>query len=226
MSRFTKLIYIILSLALVIHPHLIPAHIRIIPGAYVQSIVTALILGIAFLVYHLHQRDIKRREQELQNFSKKLSDSFKYIGSVNTRLPLLKNLTSDLLANPKFSKKEKNQVFQNLLATALVSVAKVNWGLFRFVDAEAGKTVKEFIFTNKGYVVMKNGIGNKALLELKKQSALIKSSENLFIIPTIEQEAAIQGYLIFPKPDESLEDKRWILQAITDQAQLFFKYLY
>lgn len=226
MSKFIKLIYIILFLALILHPHFISGHVWIFPKAYAQSLITIFILGIAFLIYFLHQRDIKRKEKELQSVNQELSDKFKYIGDINRQLALLKNFTSDLLSNPKFSKKEKHQIFQELLATALVSVAKVNWGLLRFVNIESGKTVKEFIFTNKEYVVMKNGIGNKELLRLREQPAAIKLLEDLFVIPTTEQQAVIQGYLVFPKPVDPVEDERWILQAITDQAQLFFKYLY
>lgn len=226
MSKFTKLIYGLLFLILLIHPHFLPDHIGFLPRAYAESLITVLLFGAAFLVYWLHKRDLAKKEAELKDAGEKLLDAFKYIGTVNRRLPLLKSLTTDLLASSKLSKKEKLKIFQDLLATALVSVAKVEWGLLRFIDIESGKTVKEFIFAVKDYVVMKNGIGNKELLQSRRQQAAIKSSEDLFIIPTTEQDAIIQGHLVFPKPDSSLEDERWVLQAITDQAQLFFKYLY
>ena len=226
MSKFTKFIYVLLFIALVLHPHFVPDHIGILPRAYAESLITGFIMALALLMYYLHKRDLRRKDAELKTSTEKLADSFKYIGLVNRRLPLLKSLTSDLLANSKLSKKEKLKIFQDLLATALVSVAKVNWGLLRFIDTDSGKTVKEFIFTTEEYVVMKNGIGNKELLQSRQQTAAIKTASDLFIIPTTEQEAVIQGHLVFPKPAESLEDERWILQAITDQAQLFFKYLY
>ncbi|MFA5991750.1 MAG: hypothetical protein WC794_05915 [Candidatus Doudnabacteria bacterium] len=226
MSRLTKFIYIILFLILLLHPHLLPDHVGFLPKAYAETIITLFIFGAGFLLYQLHKRDLAKKERELKSSSEKLADAFKYIGTVNRRLPLLKSLTTDLLASSKLSKKEKLKIFQDLLATALVSVAKVNWGLLRFIDTDSGKTVKEFIFTTKEYVVVQNSIGNKELLQSRQQSSSIKSSSNLFIIPTTEQEAIIQGHLVFPKPAESLEDERWVLQAITDQAQLFFKYLY
>jgi hypothetical protein len=226
MSKFTKFIYAILFIALLLHPHFVPDHIGILPRAYAESIITTFIIIMALLTYYLHNRDVRRKEEELKTSTQKLAESFKYIGTVNLRLPLLKNLTSDLLANSKLSKKEKNKIFQNLLATAIVSIAKVNWGIFRFIDVETYKTVKEFIFTHKDYVVMQTGIGNKELLNAKQQQSAYKTLNDLWIVPTAEQEAIIQGYLVFPKPSEPLEDERWILQAITDQAQLFYKYLY
>ncbi len=226
MSRLTKFIYIILFLILLLHPHLLPDHIGFLPKAYAETLITLFIFGIGSLLYLLHKRDLDKKEQELKNSSEKLADAFKYIGTVNRRIPLLKSLTTDLLANSKLSKNEKLKIFQDLLATALVSVAKVNWGLLRFIDTDTGKTVKEFIFTTKNYVVMQNNVGNKELLQSRQQSSAIKTASDLFIIPTTEQDAIIQGHLVFPKPIASLEDERWILQAITDQAQLFFKYLY
>ena len=224
MSKFTKFIYAVLFLILLVHPHMVPDHIGFLPRAYAESLITAFIFGIAFLIYWLHQRDLDKKNEELKNSTEKLSTAFKYIGTANRRLPLLKSLTSDLLASSKLSKKEKHKIFDNLLATALVSIAKVEWGMFRFIDTNSGKTIKEFVFTIKEYVVMKNGIGNKELIQSRHQPTAIKSLTDLLVIPTTEQEAMIQGYLVFPKPDASLEDERWILQAITDQAQLFFKY--
>lgn len=226
MSNLTKFIYALLFLILLIHPHLLPDHIGFLPKAYAETTITLFIFGIGSLLYRLHKRDLAKKERELKSSSEKLADAFKYIGTVNRRLPMLKSLTTDLLANSKLSKKEKLKIFQDLLATALVSVAKVNWGLMRFIDTDSGKTVKEFIFTTQEYVMIKNGIGNKELLQSRQQPVTIKTASDLFIIPTTEQEAVIQGYLVFPKPANSLEDERWILQAITDQAQLFFKYLY
>ena len=37
-------------------------------------------------------------------------DSFKYIGSVNTRLPLFKHLSSELLASSKYTKQHENNI--------------------------------------------------------------------------------------------------------------------
>lgn len=226
MSIFIKIIYTLLFISLLVQPHIIKTHISFLTSAYSQTISTVIIFLIAYFTYTFSRREIRKKEAKLSIMDQKLLDSFKYIGIVNRRLPLLKNLTSNLLEKNKISKQEKKQIFQNLLATAVVSIAKVNWGFIRFIDTTSQKTAKEFIFINKNYIVLQKRIGNRELLDAKKQPTTVKELDNLWIIPTTEREAVIQGYLVFSKPSEPLDDERFIFQAIVDQAQLFYKYLY
>ena len=218
-------IYFMLFVALLLQPHF-TRHVDDALKPYMQSLAILIILGIAYLVYLLSRRELNKKGEELKVSQGKLLESFEYIGKFNRRLPLLKNLSTDLLANPKLTKQHKKIIFSDLLATAIVSIAKANWGLFRLVEISSKRTVKEFIYTAPDYVLPQQFFGNSELVEIHNQSAKIKTVGKFNIIPVSDEEAEIQGFLIFPKPAVDLTDEYLVLQAIVDQMQLFYKYLF
>src|SRR3989338_4562982 len=134
MTLFTKITYLILFILLILHPHFIQNHIGFFAPAYAQSLTTLVIVGLGYGLYLLHKKDVDRREEEIKISTDKLVEAFKYIGEVNWHLPLLKNLTTDLLHRKWQLSKEKKNIFNELLGLAVISIARAEWGLFRFVD--------------------------------------------------------------------------------------------
>ncbi len=212
MSKFTKIIYFLLFVALLLHPHLIPDHIRFLPRAYAESVFTSFIVGVGFLVYYFHKKDIQKRERQKQELLQKanslnqeLVSSLKYIGSVNRRFSLLNDLTSELLASVQHTNKGRKELFQKLLSIAAVSVAKTYWGSLKFVHRHKKQMIKEFIY--------------------KDREENPPVAEEVVVINSSDVESPIECRLILPKVPETAREHR-TLQIITDQAQLFYKYLY
>ncbi len=232
MQKITKITYIVLFILLLLMPHF-SKHVGSTSQAYVESFVMLVIFGIAYLTYCLNKNELRKREvqnhkleQGLEVSEQKLLESFKYIGKVNRRLPLLKNLTSDFLDKKQFTKKYKKSVFDSLLATAVISIAKTKRGIFRFVEISKQRTVKEFVFSHKDYFLLTQRIGNEDLIVCRNDNNVIKKIGNFYIIPTSDPVAPIQNFLILPKSDTDFREEYSTLQAITDQAQLFYKYLF
>jgi hypothetical protein len=232
MSILTYFIYGFLFIALILQPHLIQGHVKGINQAFAQSFSTIIILGIASGVYWLHKKDIDRREkarqlalEKLEISTDKLNDAFQYIGIANHQLPLLNKLTTKLLSRTNGNKKDRKEIFQELLATAVVSLSKAEWGVFRFVNMTTGQTIKEFIFTTEE----KNthiSIGNHALINLVNSEERIKRLDNYYVISTIHKDASVQCHYIFSSDKLSSQENESILQNIVDQTQLLYKYLY
>ncbi len=226
MSKVTKIIYAILFLLLILQPHF-ARHTSILPRQYLESIGTVVILLIAYVTYYFNKREIRQKVRQLKISEDKLIESFKYIGLINRRLPLLKKITSDLLSRPKVDKKGRRAIFEDLLATAVVSIAKAPWGLFRFIDMHQTSTTREFMYNNGHYILLRSKVSNKELLEARNGNRSITSLDDIHIISTSDSESATQCILIFPKNDTMpAEADIQVLRAIVDQAQLFFKYLY
>src|SRR3989344_5226058 len=232
MSRFTKTIYLLLLILLIAQPHFITGHVFFIPQVFAQSLANVLLIGIAYGVYRMHRKDIERKqrekeqmEQALELSSSQLSDAYRYIGSINRRLPLLKAVTTGLLAQPKRYKNGKRLIFEELLATAVVSLARAPWGVFRFINTNTGRTEREFIHTAKNYLLLKTTISNKKLLNANEMQWLEKI-DGRYVLPTSDFEAAIRCFFIFSEGENNIENEKSTLQAIVDQAQLFYQYLY
>ena len=234
MSLNTKISFFLLFLVILAEPHLITGHVWALPEAYAESVASLFVFIMAYGVYVMHQREMKRKEERVRRLEhegrmsrEKLIDAFEYIGVMNRRLPLLKTLTSDLLSNEKGSRQERKEVFNRLLTLAVSSVAKADWGMFRFLARDTGQTRAEFTYTARHFLLLKTSVSNKELVQTREQKKNIREVGELCVIPTSDQEMPVQGFLVFPKPaDPALEDEAGVLQAIVDQAQLLHKYLY
>lgn len=234
MSLTTKIAFFILFLVILVEPHFITGHVLSLSEEFAESVASLLVLGLAYGVYALHRRDAKRKEEQVRQLEQegrisqeKLIEAFEYIGVVNRRLPLLQKLTSDLLANDKGNDRARKDLFQRLLTLAVTSVAKAEWGMFRFLGSEQEQTVKEFTYASRHFLLLKTNISNKELLQTRAQKKNIREIGELCVIPTTDQEMPVQGYLVFPKPKGAdLGDEAAVLQAIVDQAQLLYRYLY
>jgi hypothetical protein len=234
MSERVRFIYLFLVFLLVVEPHIIQRGWYSIPRAYILSVFNLLIIFIGYFLYVLYKRDIRNKEKEKKELeeklhlsTEKLNDAFKYIGLVNRRLPLLQDITSGLMLKSGETKNGKKQILNDLLATAVISVAKTDWGIFRFIDKKNKKTIKEFIFTQKNYLLMKTKISNDRLLDIASSQENYYKLGKFNFFATSDRSADVICFLIFPgKKGNLISDTYNVLQNVTDQAQLFFKYLY
>lgn len=234
MSRFVKVIYVLLFLALVLQPHFIQGHIFSIPAAYAQSIAILVLLEIWYLIHSVHQREMEkervrreRAEAELHFSSEKLNDSYRYIGSVNRRLTLLPSVTSDLLGQYKEDKKSKRIIFEELLATAVTTLTHSSHGSFRFIRVSDAITEQEFRYTLGEVNIGVDRYNNQDILQARQASAdRIFSLSGTGVLPTSDQEAPVQCFFLFINDGSPLKEQEATLQAIVDQAQLFYQYLY
>ncbi len=231
MSKASKVVYFILFVLLIIHPHFITGHVFSLPQAYAQSLMTLLILTVAFLVYQLHEREVAVKEKEKNIIRNKLDFSinrlikaYQYIGLINRRLPLLNKITTKLLQQPRDNRKEQRLILVKLLSTATVSLARAKWGMFRFIDVKKERTVSEFTYNLTKSKRLAVKLSNRLLLDSTSTKLVFEQGDKQ-IIRTADQEAEIQCFFIC-QPDYPLTaNDIHILQALVDQAQLFYQYL-
>lgn len=226
MTRTSKIVYLVLILFLVILPFLITKPVLFFQESHAEALTILIILGLAYLVHlydvRLKEREKRSLEKELEISVEKLNESFKYIGLVNRRLPLLKNLTTELLSKSR----EKNRIiFEELLSMATSTIARSDWGIFRFIRVSKQCTVKEFYYTSKNYILLKTKIGNKDLLDVINRKQNFKKIGDLIVLNTSDNKADIQCFLFFPEGENDINTEYSVLQAIVDQAQLFYEYL-
>ncbi len=76
MTKFTRIIYIVLFILIILMPHLGIGHFFPASEKYMQSLFTIVILMIVLGIYLLHQRDIRKKEKEKQELENQFSFSF------------------------------------------------------------------------------------------------------------------------------------------------------
>jgi len=234
MTLFTKIAYLTLALLLIAQPHIIKGHVFSIPNPFAQSLATLLIGAVAIAIYMLHLRDMERTNLEKQKIERaldvssgNLSEAYRYIGQLNQRVPLLASLTTKLISLPRQGKKATKAIIDNLLTTAVVTLAKSRWGFFRFIETESAKTIKEYYYITGPYLMSQARIGNKALLNLSEEERYHVIND-AYVVTTSDQSASVRCIFVFAKPEheEAVKTDRALIQAIVDQAQLFYKYLH
>lgn len=222
MRNLTPYLYLILFAALVAHPYFI-TYLGMVSTSFMSSLINAVIMGVGVAIYFVNIRMLGRKDEELASSRERLRDSFKYIGSMNRRLPLLSHVSTSLLSEHRYSKKQKKKLFQELLATAAVSIAKADWGMFRFIDRKGARMAKEIVYTHGERAIRVGEISNKELFEQKEP---IGRYVGYCAVRTSDREADTQAFLIVPTLEGLDDGSLSILQAITDQAQLFYKYVF
>jgi hypothetical protein len=226
MTRISRIVYLALILFLVILPFVITKPILFFQESHAEALTIFIILGLAYLVHfydvRLKEKEKESLEKELEISIEKLNESFKYIGLVNRRLPLLKNLTTELLTK---SGEKSRIIFEELLSIATSTVAKSDWGIFRFIRVSRQSTVREFHYTSKNYILLKTKVGNKDLMDVISRRQNFKKIGDLIVLNTSDNKAEIQCFLIFPEGENDIKTEYPVLQSIVDQAQLFYEYL-
>lgn len=228
MSMWTKTIYILLFLFLIVEPHIFQGHIFSFSSAYLQSLSTFIVFGIAYGIYFIHTRDIKEKlklNKEVLSREEQLVDNYKYIGVLNRRVPLLHEITTGVLSRNNVTKNQKKETFDELLTLATVSVGKSKKGLFRFVHSQNFHTVKEFQLSSDTEPDNFQKVSNKQIISLLTEKQ-VHTVGDQYILGSSEKNSSVKCVYIL-SPSELLDkDQVLLLQAIVDQAQLLYSHLY
>lgn len=215
--RFAPYIYGALIIGLFVHPHF-SAHIDGVWRPYAEGLGNMVIIGIGLATYYIYK-------WEQRDCVQKFVETSTHVGAMNRKLPILQQITTDLVSGNVTTAKQKAQLFQQLIGIASVTVAHSDRGLMRFIDTATGRTVKEF-----SYVLADtqpegmHGIGNKDLLAA--ESGVPRTTAGCLIITASDRTAPLRAFLVIPNAQDNMADSAPILQAIVDQGQVLFRYFF
>lgn len=218
--RLAPYIYGVLIVGLFFHPHF---STHIIPSwkPFVEGLTNLIIVGLGVFTYYMYKR-------EQSEFELRFLETSVYIGAMNRRLPILQQITTDLVSSDIKTAKQITKVFQKLVGIASKTIAKSDCGLMRFVEIETGRTVKEFwyILGDKRSDAPVS-IGNKELLLcVAAAHKTVNVSAKRLVIAASNRTAAVRAFLIIPNVREEIEKDIPILQSIVDQGQLLARYVF
>ena len=216
--RFSPYIFGILIIVLTLHPYVLQVTLHSVWLPYVEGVMNLFIVAFGALTYYLYERE--RRTSELR-----LLEASKYIGAMNRKLPLIHQITTDIVSGKITTAKQKTEAFQKLISIAFGSIAQSKRGLLRFVDTKNGRTVKEFLYALGDEQPARTfSVGNKELLAAV--SGEPQTTTHGLIIATSDCVAKVRAFLVIPDVRGRLKKDIDILQAIVDQAQLLSRYVF
>lgn len=217
--RLAPYVYTVLIVGLFFHPHF-SAHIGPEWKPYIEGLANLIIVGIGILTFYIYMR-------EQREFEHRFLETSTYIGAMNRKLPLLQNITTDLLSNGFTTAKQKNGAFEALLSLACSTVAQSHRGLLRFVEVGTGRTVKEFQYSLEDQRPDSAvTIGNKELLLCDSSSTRVTRTALHLVIAATDRGTSIRAFLVIPDARKETAEHISILRSIVDQGQLFLEYVF
>lgn len=209
------LLFIVLVIVAVITPHIFHEYGRISENS-VQSIIIFFDIALGGIIYSYYQRRLEKMSQENQACQMRLIESYKYVGKVHTEMELLHKFMSNLKRLPGNDAESKKQIFTSYLTFMLVSVAKVNKGMLRFIDLKKGRTLKDFTYCRDNKFLSVK-LSNSEIIN----GELSKAPDRNYIAVKSDYEiGGLKCVITFPKTYHELDLR--LLKILLNQTHLIF----
>jgi hypothetical protein len=145
-------VYIIIFIIAIMIPSLIGDHFLYIEGERAESLALMFLGIVSFLIFFFtekqHSKDIREKteiQKQASTFFKDLKYSYTYIGEINRKLDILKNLAVTIPEKLKKGKTSDKQLYEHLLQ-AIKVIGKSDNFIVRFITKQDLATIKEIKF--------------------------------------------------------------------------------
>jgi len=175
-------------------PFLITGGIALKRDVFIEEeVVEVLLIAVLFLAgfaisslytnsLHNYQRKLDKISVLRDNAEERLMEAFQYIGAVNVQLGEIRSLLSSFNRYPGDRREFRNSL--RFLAKKALSVASVEWVVFRIIETESLRTVGEFAETRGDASFLKSAVSNRSIVETGAAdgwTAISSSQDNLTI---------------------------------------------
>jgi hypothetical protein len=200
-------------------PYIIKSGFMLVEEETLEVIIIVFLFGIGYVILKLYRREVENNLKELERIKRerhalesRLTEAFKYIGSINVQIKEIKSAFSDIKKFPE-SKKDLKYILQ-FSADKILSIINTDWAIVRIVDINNSKTLREYCRARGEAVLIKYKIDNDDLLKNKKLNGykVITSSQENFYIKT---------FCVIPAQNIS-RDQEDLAKAIITQLEMLF----
>jgi len=219
LKRTYLLILVTIFLLIIFTPYIIHAGFTVFEEQLVEVSVIILLFTVGYAVLALYRKEAARNLQEINKLKQnkgalenRLTEAFKYIGTVNIQIHEIKSVFSDVQKFPE-NKKDFGYIMQ-FLADRTLSMVNAGWVLFRIIDTKKLDSLGEYSETRGNSVLPQHKISNRTLVsnEKLKGFTVVGSGHENFYIKT---------FCIIPKAELSSDDEVFI-KAVVNQLEMMF----
>jgi len=215
---------IVLFCLIVSTPYLIKGNLLlreriVVEEEIVESALIAVLLIIGYVVSIMYKKELNKCIREIDelttgksNLEEKLNEAFGYIGEVNVQVQEIRAVFSALKKYP-----ENKNDFKNILAffgQKVLGIVKVDWVMFRIIDPDNFRTLREHWEARGSAVALNHGISNKAIVNngaINGGSVVGSRYENL----------SIKVFCILPI-EQLTTNQRILVEAIVNDLEMLF----
>ncbi|MFA6429718.1 MAG: hypothetical protein WCV84_04455 [Patescibacteria group bacterium] len=231
--EWISLVYLLFFVLAVLSPSLYRNNYIGIAEETLEEI-TIFIFGLAGIVtFTLYERLMERREKEreqvqgqYQKAKMELMESYQYIGSVNRKIELLKQVANDTTSTLAGQRHISKELFQSLMSNACSAVG-AETALLRFVDHDRLRTDREFLHNGQGFVFR---VANRDLRTIHERNlshsfVLSEDEKEILVVPSDRSEGNKKAYLLLHLADQHIpEVDASLLKVFVNHAEMLYQH--
>ncbi len=233
--EWISLVYLLFFVLAVLSPSLVRNGYFGIPEEHVEEVLI-FIFGISgLMVVSLFERMMEKRLKERdeavtqsERAVKELLESYKYIGSVNRQIDVLKTLVNQTSLSIVGSEAYEKDLMKSIMSNAAVSV-NAKGVLVRFIELEKLRTDREYYHESLNGKPLK--VANKELRNLHQYGSThafmrTEDGREILAIPSDRKDSSIKAYLLLLVDAGQVTDiEISLLKVFANQAELVYHQL-
>lgn len=230
--EWISLVYLALFVLAVLAPSLVTRGLFGIAEQHVEEVLIFVFGLTGLATFSIYQRVMERKELEHQaakteseRARRELVESYRYIGSVNRQIEVLKRLANETSHGIVESDRLRKDLLTTLTAEAAASVGATA-AFIRYVEVAKGRTEYELAHAHDGVPGFR--VSNKELVKVHDSGAAhayIRSDDQteLLVVPSDHSDVPIRAFLVIPavSTDATHVDTS-LLKVFANQAGLLY----
>jgi hypothetical protein len=230
--EWISLLYLVIFVLAVMSPSIISSDFYGVPEQHVEEILIFLFgltgLGIFSIYERVMERRLKERDEALSQSEKALKElleSYRYIGSVNRQIDVLKQLVNETSLTIVGKDSYEKDLMRSILSNAASSV-NARGALVRFLELGKLRTEREYHHESLNGKVLK--VANKELKNLHQFGApyafmRTEDGHEIIAVPSDRKDSKVKAYLILiANAADITEIEISLLKVFANQAELVY----
>ena len=184
-----------------------------------EASLIVVLLSVAYILSYLYKRELNRYRQKINHLagdksdlSDKLTDAFKYIGTVNVQIQEIRSIISGIKQYP-ITKGEFKKLFL-VFARRVLEITKAEWVVIRIIKRDNFRTLTEHRKSRKNVIFTDRCISNKAIISNQK-------IDGYSVIGSRQNNLTIKVVCILPNKKIGMAE-RILVEAVANQLEMFF----
>lgn len=217
-------IYLLIFIIAVLIPEIISRDFGPIGEERAEELFIFIIGIISFLLIYFREKQLFSSQKEKAKYQREasrifrdLKDSYSYIGEINRKLEILKNIALGLPEKSSLTFDREQEIYDSIME-AVKMLSKTSNFSIRFVNSVSNEIEREL----KGKTSFKVNINKNLIGNIKNNCAV--EAENYLLICSPRSIDNINAWIIIARKKSQLMENIEILKALASQALFLFAF--
>ena len=217
-------IYLIIFILAVLTPEMIKKDIGTVGQERIEELIIFFLGIISFLAILIREKQLLKSQEEKNKIQreshqifKDLKNSYSYIGEINRKLDILKNIALGLPENSALTANKEKEIYDSI-AIAIRTLGKTNNFSLRFVNAVSESIEREIRGSKSFYAKIKS-----SMLNPERDNCITEVGKYVLICSPRSIDN-VNACIIIEKKRSQIEENIEIFKALASQALFLYAF--